>query len=93
MAWAFNFGRDEDTTRVEDGEILLGEPDKAESESLPLHTDKCARRYRVTILRLNRLDKSVGRTTLLLWVLLVVVILTSDKALPVLERLAKIFGG
>lgn len=92
MAFAFNWGRDEDSTRVEDGEILLGEPDKAESESLPLHTDKCARRYRVTILRLNRLDRSIGRTTLMTWVLLAVVILTSDKAAALWKLLAKIFG-
>lgn len=90
MAFAFNWKGDDDSARVEDSEILLGEPDKAESESLPLHTDKCARRYRVTILRLNRLDKSLGSTKILLWILLATVLLTSDKAALVLKFL---FGG
>jgi len=90
MAIAFNWGKDDDSSRVEDSEILLGEPDKAESESLPLHTDKCARRYRVTILRLNRLDKSMGRNNILLWIVLGAVVLTSDKAGP---YLLKLFGG
>lgn len=43
---------------LEDDEIELGVPDIAEAHSLPLHVEKCAKRYRVTIRRLNKLDRS-----------------------------------
>ncbi|HWA30030.1 MAG TPA: hypothetical protein VG867_02975 [Rhizomicrobium sp.] len=88
MALAFNWRGDDDSARVEDSEILLGEPDHAESESLPLHTDKCARRYRVTILRLNRLDRTLASQRMLLWVLLIAVVAMSDKAAAILKFIA-----
>jgi hypothetical protein len=54
MAFAFSFlGGGE----IEEDEIALGQPDEMEAKSLPLHVGKCARRYRVTVRRLNRLEK------------------------------------
>ncbi len=88
MAWALFSVRGDDDARVEDGEIMLGEPDKAESESLVLHTDKCARRYRVTILRLNRLDHSVARATLLLWIVLAALVVQGGDKIIALLKLA-----
>lgn len=54
MAFAFSLFRD---SVIEDDEIALGQPDEMEAKSLPLHVGKCAKRYRVTVRRLNRLEK------------------------------------
>lgn len=74
--------------RLEDDEIKLGEPDLTEAESLPVHVTKCAKRYRVTIRRINRLDRSVNRATLILLVTLSWVVLSSDKLGKILTYLA-----
>lgn len=88
MALAFlNFDAGDDG-KLEDDEIRLGEPDvEAEALSLPVHVDKCARRYRVTIRRLNKVDRLLGRVVTLLLILLGWQVLTSPQFSAVLAWL------
>ncbi len=77
MAFAFSFfGGGE----IEEDEIALGQPDEMEAKSLPLHVGKCARRYRVTVRRLNRLEK-------LLIIFFIVQVLINPSVLDYLKGL------
>ena len=73
--------------KLEDAEISLTAADDEEAKSLPLHNSRCQKRFRYTVLRLNRIDRKLLLLSFLVGIQLLLTILSSDKALAIVHRI------